>query len=81
MALNMAEVIQKSRSELNNLTGLEISSTLSAVRDDDAWLVTIEVIENTRFRMAWIFLPPTRQGLILMEICWNSSEPKLRKRI
>jgi len=46
MALNMAEVIQKARSELNNLTGLEISSTLSAVRDDDAWLVTIEVIEK-----------------------------------
>jgi len=46
MALSMAEVIQKARSELNELTGLEISSTLSAGRDGDAWLVATEVIEK-----------------------------------
>ncbi|MFA4932754.1 MAG: gas vesicle protein GvpO [Caldisericia bacterium] len=46
MALSMSEVILKARSELNNLIGLEISSTLRAVREDEKWLVAIEVIEK-----------------------------------
>ena len=46
MALKMAEVISKARGELNNLTGLEISSTVSVGKDDDGWLITMEVIEK-----------------------------------
>ncbi len=46
MALGIGEVIQKARSDLNNLTGLEISSTVSAEKEDDGWLVTLEVIEK-----------------------------------
>ena len=46
MALSMTEVIQKARSELNELTGLEISSTLSSARDGDEWMVGIEVVEK-----------------------------------
>jgi len=46
MALSMSEVIQKARSELNSLTGLEISSTVSAARDEDGWVVSIEVVEK-----------------------------------
>lgn len=46
MALNMSKVIQKARSELNNLTGLEISSTVAAEKEGDGWLVIMEVIEK-----------------------------------
>ncbi len=46
MALGMSKVIQKARTELNNLTGLEISSTVSAKKEDDGWLIIMEVIEK-----------------------------------
>ena len=46
MALSMSEVIQKARSELNNLIGLDISSTVKAVREDEGYLVAVEVIEK-----------------------------------
>ena len=46
MALGMGEVIRKARSELNDLTGLEISSTVRAQKEGDGWLVTMEVIEK-----------------------------------
>jgi len=46
MALSMSEVIQKARSELNNLTGLEISSTVGAEKEGDDWLIVMEVIEK-----------------------------------
>ncbi len=46
MALSMSGVIQKARSELNNLTGLEISSTVAAEKEGDGWLIIMEVIEK-----------------------------------
>jgi len=46
MALSMSEVIQKARSDLNALTGLEISSTLGAAKDEDGWKVSVEVVEK-----------------------------------
>ena len=46
MSLSMSEVILKARSELNSLTGLDISSTVRAVRENGGYLVAIEVIEK-----------------------------------
>ncbi len=46
MALSMGKMIEKARSELNNLTGLEISSTVGAEKEGDGWLVTMEVVEK-----------------------------------
>jgi len=46
MALGIGEVIEKTRSDLHKLTGLEISSTLGAARDEDRWVVSMEVIEK-----------------------------------
>jgi hypothetical protein len=46
MALSVGEVIKKARTELHNLIGLEISSTVRAVREDEGWLVSVEVIEK-----------------------------------
>ena len=46
MALSISKVIQKARSELADLTGLEISSTVRAEKEGDGWLVVIEVVEK-----------------------------------
>ncbi len=46
MALSIGEVIEKARTELHNLIGLEISSTVRAVREDEGWRVAVEVIEK-----------------------------------
>ena len=46
MGLSMGKMIQKARSELNTLTGLEISSTVGATKEGDGWLVTMEVVEK-----------------------------------
>lgn len=46
MALSMAEVIQKARSELNSFTGLELSSTVGTEKEGDGWMVTVELVEK-----------------------------------
>jgi len=46
MALGIGKVIQKARSELNDLTGLEISSTVGAEKGEDGWVVTMEAVEK-----------------------------------
>jgi len=69
MALGMSKLIQKARTELNNLTSLEISSTVAAEKDGDDWMVTIEVIENTQFLTAWIYWPCMKPIWIQTEIC------------
>ena len=46
MALSIGEVIEKARSELSKLTALEIGSTVGAARDEDGWVVTVEVVEK-----------------------------------
>ncbi|MCG2830914.1 MAG: gas vesicle protein [Desulfobacteraceae bacterium] len=46
MALSIGEVIEKVRSELNKLTGLDIESTVAAARDAEGWLVSVEVVEK-----------------------------------
>ena len=46
MAVSMPELIKKARSELANLTGLEPSSTLGAVKEGDGWVVSVEMVEK-----------------------------------
>ncbi len=46
MDVSIAKVVEKARTELHKLTGLEISSTIGLVREDDWWLVTFEAIEK-----------------------------------
>jgi hypothetical protein len=46
MALGLAQIVKQARSELQALTGLEVSSTLEAAREGDEWLVALEVVEK-----------------------------------
>ncbi len=40
------EAIQQAKLVLHELTGLDISSVVSAEKEDDGWLVLIEVVEK-----------------------------------
>ncbi len=46
MAIGMAQIVKNARSELNALTGLEVSSTIEAAKEEDGWLVSLEVVEK-----------------------------------
>ena len=42
----MAQIVKNARSELNALTGLEVSSTIEVAREEDEWRVVLEVVEK-----------------------------------
>ena len=46
MAVGMAQIVKNARSELNALTGLEVSSTIEVAKEDEEWRVVLEVIEK-----------------------------------
>lgn len=46
MAVGMAQIVKNARSELNVLTGLEVSSTIEVAKEDEEWRVVLEVIEK-----------------------------------
>jgi hypothetical protein len=81
MALPFGEAIKKARSDLHELTGLEISSTIGAEPDEDGWKVTLEAIEKRS-------IPDSMDILALYETKLNAkgemlefNRIKMRKRI
>ena len=46
MAIGMAQIVNNARSELNALTGLDVSSTIEVAREEEGWRVVLEVIEK-----------------------------------
>lgn len=47
MAVAMGELIQKAREQLGDMTGLELGSTLSALKGDEGvWRVQLEAVEK-----------------------------------
>lgn len=46
MTMSIGNIIQKARSELSVLTGLELSSTLMTVKDEKGWRVSVELVEK-----------------------------------
>ena len=46
MAKSMQELIEKAREELGKITGLELSTTLGAVKEEKGWKITIEMVEK-----------------------------------
>lgn len=81
MALTMSKIIQKASSELNSLTGLEISSTISAERQEDSWLVSLEAIEKRSIPDSMDILATYEMGLDLEGNMQEFRRTKMRKRI
>ena len=46
MAKSMQQIIEKAREELSKVTGLELSTTLGAVKEEKGWKVTLEMVEK-----------------------------------
>ena len=46
MAKSMQDVIEKAREELSKVTGLELSTTIGAVKEEKGWKVTLEMVEK-----------------------------------
>lgn len=46
MAKDMHQLIELAREEISKVTGLEISTTLSTVKDERGWRISMEMIEK-----------------------------------
>lgn len=46
MAKDIKVLIEKTRNELTNLTGLKLSSTIAATKDEKGWHISIEMVEK-----------------------------------
>jgi len=46
MAKSIPELIEKAREELSKVTGLELSTSLGAIKEEKGWKVTVEMIEK-----------------------------------
>lgn len=46
MAKRIPELIERAREELSNVTGLELSTTLGAVKEEKGWKISVEMIEK-----------------------------------
>ncbi len=81
MAVIMHELIQKAREQLGDMTGLELGSTLSAVKDDEGvWRVALEAVEKKS-------LPDSQDILATYEVSLDDggnvtdfSRTRMRKR-
>ena len=46
MAKDIGSLIEKGRNELSKLTGLKASSTTGAIKDENGWHISIEMVEK-----------------------------------
>lgn len=46
MTMSIGNIIQKARNELSSLTGLDLSATIKAAKDEKGWRVTVELVEQ-----------------------------------
>ncbi len=46
MEKSIQGIIEKAREEISKITGLELSTTIGAVKEEQGWKVTLEMIEK-----------------------------------
>lgn len=46
MAKDIKVLVEKARNELAKLTGLQLSSTIGATKDEKGWHISIEMVEK-----------------------------------
>ena len=46
MAKSMQQIIEKAREELSKITGLELSTTIEAVKEEKGWKIALEMVEK-----------------------------------
>jgi hypothetical protein len=81
MAIGLAQIVARARTELHDLTGLEVASTLDAARDGDEWVVGLEVVEKRSIPDSMDILATYRTRLDLEGNMLEFKRIKIRKRI
>jgi len=46
MAKSIPELVERAREELSTVTGLELSTTLGAVKEERGWKISLEMVEK-----------------------------------
>ncbi|GFP18928.1 hypothetical protein HKBW3S03_00433, partial [Candidatus Hakubella thermalkaliphila] len=46
MAMPIPQLVERAREELSKLTGLELSTTLGAAKDEKGWRISVEMVEK-----------------------------------
>ena len=46
MEMTVPKLVERAREQLAEVTGLELSSTLGASKDEDGWHISVEMIEK-----------------------------------
>ncbi|MFH0775225.1 MAG: gas vesicle protein GvpO [bacterium] len=46
MAKSVQQIIEKAREELSKITGLELSTTIGAAKEEKGWKITLEMVEK-----------------------------------
>ncbi|GFP22729.1 hypothetical protein HKBW3S44_00297 [Candidatus Hakubella thermalkaliphila] len=81
MAMPIPQLVERAREELSKLTGLELSTTLGAAKDEKGWRISVEMVEKHS-------IPDQMDILAIYEVLLDDagnllefSRKKLRKRI
>lgn len=81
MEVTVTKLIERARQELAEATGLKLSSTLGASKDDRGWLVSVEMIEKKSIPDGMDILATYEARLNDEGELLEFSRKKLRKRI
>lgn len=81
MEMTVPKLVERAREQLAEVTGLELSSTLGASKDEDGWHISVEVIEKQSIPDGMDILATYETRLNDKGELLNFRRKKLRKRI
>ncbi len=81
MEMTVPKLVERAREQLAEVTGLELSSTLGASKDEDGWHILVEVIEKQSLPDGMDILATYETRLNDKGELLNFRRKKLRKRI
>jgi len=81
MEMTVPKLIERAREQLAEVTGLELSSTLGASKDDRGWRVSVEMIEKESIPDGMDILATYEARLNDKGELLEFSRKKLRKRV
>lgn len=81
MEMTVPKLIQRAREQLAEVTGLKLSTTLGASKDDQSWRISVEMVEKESIPDGMDILGTYEARLNQKGELLEFSRKKLRKRI
>jgi len=81
MEMTVPKLVERAREQLAEVTGLELSTTLGASKDEDGWHISVEMIEKHSLPDGMDILATYKARLNDAGELMDFSREKLRKRI